>query len=80
MKYKVRFHLGAGEHYRQWQVRVGKKTYYYDPDQVCILMKNCKLKNRPHVANKIYQGANKTVMTCADDERIEIGAGGVATG
>lgn len=61
MKYKVRFHLGAGEHYRQWQVRAGKETKYYDPDQVCILMKGCKLKNRPHVAKLIYQGANKSV-------------------
>ena len=69
-KYKVRFNLGAGKHYRQWQVRVGKETQYYDPDQFCIMMKWCKLKNRPAIAKKIHSGASRTVCAWIECEEL----------
>lgn len=59
--YKVRFHLGQGEHYLHWQVsNKGRKTYY-KPDEVTLEMKGCKLHNTSTIANKIHKGEHKSV-------------------
>ena len=60
-KYQVRFHLGAGKHYKHWQIRQGDNVSYYHPDEVCIMMKQCKLRNRKSVAKQIFAGSHKTV-------------------
>ena len=61
-KYKVRFNLGRGDNYMKWKVSTpsGEATYH-NPDDVLIIMKGCKLFNQKGSANKIYEGANKTV-------------------
>lgn len=63
MSYKVRFHLGQGEHFMHWQVTdlSTKKVNYYDPKRFHLNMSGCTLKNQPSTAKKIHDGAHKTV-------------------
>lgn len=71
--YRVRFHLGAGENFRKWQVRHpdGSKTYH-DPETHCILMRDCYLRNSRKVAERIHAGANKTVCAWVLCREIDI--------
>lgn len=63
--FKVRFHLGAGKFNKYWQIKYNKnkELFYVNPelDSVQIVMTDCKLVNKASTANKIYNGANKTV-------------------
>lgn len=57
---EVRFHLGGGEHYMHWQVKVkqGGKTvdvYYYDPNEYQLEMRGCRLRNRPNKAKQVFE-------------------------
>jgi hypothetical protein len=71
--YKVRFHLGKGEHYMHWQI-VDKESdlvMYYNPEEQGLLLHNCTLKNHMGTAEKIFRGANKSVcawVLCEDYE------------
>jgi hypothetical protein len=61
--FKVRFHLGAGEHFQHWQVtnrHTGEVTYY-DPAVTSLELFSATLRNQPATARKIHQGANKSV-------------------
>lgn len=58
----------------KWQVRRGKEVFYYDPDKVCIEMVNCKLKNQKATAQKIHDGANKTVCAWIECEDVNVRA------
>ena len=67
--YRVRFHLGRGANYMKWQVRDSNGgVRYYDPESVRQVMLNAKLHNRPNVAKKICEGANKTVCAWVECE------------
>lgn len=59
--YKVRFNLGAGKNFMKWKVEGPEGTAYYSPDEVQIVMSNCQLKNQKKTAQKILDGAHKTV-------------------
>lgn len=63
MSYKVRFHLGQGQHFMHWQVTnlETKDVRYYDPKRFYLNMTGCVLKNQPSAAKKIHDGAHKTV-------------------
>lgn len=72
-KYKVRFNLGRGEHFMKWKVTSPEGCVdYYDPETYVIIMHNCKLRNQPSTANKIFDGANKTVCAWIDAEHVEV--------
>ena len=60
-KTRVRFHLAQGPNFKNWQVKCGDNVEYYDPAEYNLHMENCKLRNQPATAKKIYDGANKTV-------------------
>lgn len=67
---KVRFHLGAGEHFQHWQVtRADGRVEYFDPEQWDLFMVDCKLKNRRKTAEKIFAGENKTVCAWVNCEQ-----------
>jgi hypothetical protein len=70
--YKVRFHLAAGEYYRKWQVRQRSNVTYYDPEKVCLAMINCRLRNSRQIAQKIKEGANKTVCAWIECENLVV--------
>ena len=71
MSYKVRFHLGKGEHFMHWQVR-GPNGYlqFYEPNHFALKMYNCILKNQRATAQKICDGENKTVCAWIACERV----------
>lgn len=59
---KVRFNLGRGKNYLKWKVQyTDGKIEYHSPCEVQLLMNDCTLKNYKSVAQKIYNGGNKTV-------------------
>lgn len=58
--YKVRFHLGRGKHYQHWQIkRIGEEAQYFNPNEVTIILKNCRLHNQVNASKKILSGENK---------------------
>ena len=63
---EVRFHLGKGDHYLHWQVKVkqGSKTidvYYYDPKEYQLEMRGCRLINKVNKAKKVHEAGVKDV-------------------
>ena len=67
--YKVRFNLGAGKNYMKWKVEGPRGVAYYSPEEVQIVMSNCQLKNQRKTAERILEGAHKTVcawVLCED--------------
>jgi ribonuclease HIII len=71
--YKVRFNLGRGANYLKWKVTSPNgKVNYYEPNDVCLHMENCKLVNQQGTAQKIFDGANKTVCAWIECEALTI--------
>lgn len=59
---KVRFNLSAGKNYMKWKVEYpDRKPEYYDPNEFQLVLGGCTLKNHKKTAEKIHQGASKTV-------------------
>ena len=59
---KVRFNLSAGKNYMKWKVEYpDRKPEYYDPNEFQLVLGGCTLKNYRTTAQKIHDGANKTV-------------------
>lgn len=59
---KVRFNLSAGKNYMKWKVEYpDRKPEYYDPNEFQLVLGGCTLKNYKTTAQKIHDGANKTV-------------------
>lgn len=64
--YEVRFHLGAGEHYKHWQMKSYNNgnlmtVSYWNPDHYEILMSECQLINRPKKAAKVFESQKRDV-------------------
>jgi hypothetical protein len=80
--YKVRFHLGRGEHFMHWQIKsklntgdgTGAKEVvsYVDPQDNQLAMIGCKLRVQPTAAKKIHDGANKTVCAWIECEAVQV--------
>lgn len=71
--YKIRFNLGRGENYLKWKVTSPNgDVNYYEPNNVCLYMDNCKLVNQQGTAKKIHDGANKTVCAWIESETVII--------
>lgn len=71
--YKVRFHLQKGPNYLKWQVRAPDGSVsYYDPKEFSLVMINCKLKNRVKTAQKIHDGADKSVCAWIECKQINV--------
>lgn len=62
-KFKIRFHLGAGENFMKWRIEnIDDKTVlFFDPSDFNAIIKDGKLYNQKAAAKKINEGANKTV-------------------
>jgi hypothetical protein len=59
--FKVRFHLGRGQHFRHWQVCSRHGVEYFDPDLVRLTLLDCRLVNQRRLAERIWLGAPKGV-------------------
>jgi len=80
--YKVRFHLGRGKNFMKWQVTSNLNTgdgtgakhvvSYVDPLDNQLAMLGCKLSLQPTAAQKIHDGANKTVCAWIECESVQV--------
>lgn len=70
--YKVRFNLGTGRNYMKWKIEGLEEVSYYSPNDVNIVMTNCQLKNQKKIAQKIFEGANKTVCAWVKCESLVV--------
>ena len=73
---KVRFNLGRGKNFMKWKVQYPNGAVeYYAPSEVQLIMKGCQLRNHKGVAQKIFDGGNKTVcawVLCNDIEIVNM--------
>jgi len=70
---KVRFNLGAGKNYMKWKIEyTDGKVEYLHPTDVQLMMHDCTLKNYKKTAEKIFNGADKTVCAWVLCKQIEI--------
>ena len=68
---KVRFHLAKGQNYMKWQIKENNGlTYYYDPNEVDMILENCELHNSKKTAEGIFNGAEKTVCSWIECDRV----------
>ena len=76
MSFKIRFNLGRGENYQKWRItdNTSGKSFYLDPNGVCLTLVKCTLTNQKSAANKIHQGSNKTVCAWINCEDILAGS------
>ena len=59
---KVRFNLSRGVNYLKWKIEYPDgNVMYYHPTGVQLVMGECTLKNYKKTAEKIHNGANKSV-------------------
>jgi hypothetical protein len=73
-KIRLRYHLGRGKNYKKWQIRNRDGSVeYIHPDDMVAALSNARLHNRRKVADKIYQGENKTVCAWIDCEILSKG-------
>ena len=72
-RHKVRFNLSKGKNYLKWKVEYpdGNVMYYY-PTGVQLVMGECTLKNYKKTAEKIHNGANKSVCAWVLCETLEL--------
>jgi hypothetical protein len=70
---KIRFNLGRGKNYLKWKIEYPNgEVSYIEPDGVQLVMRDCTFKNYRKTAQKIYDGADKTVCAWILCKQIEI--------
>lgn len=70
---KVRFNLGRGSNYKKWKITYPEGLIvYHNPNEVQLVLKNCRLINQKSQSKKIFEGANKRVCAWVLCEEIEI--------
>jgi len=70
---KVRFNLGRGANYMKWKIQYPNGVVqYHNPNEVQLVMRGCQLRNHKGVAQKIFDGANKTVCAWVLCEQIDV--------
>lgn len=74
---EVRFHLGRGENYMHWQIKImqGRRKvdeYYYDPFYYQLEMVGCKLINKVNKAKKVHKAGKKDVAGWVECDEVII--------
>ena len=63
--YHVRFNLAAGPNFKQWQVkevhRSGNVVFHVDPARYSIVMRHCRLVNKPRIAAQVFESQVRDV-------------------
>lgn len=71
--HKVRFHLANGPNFLKWQVKDAEgNVEFYEPTEVSLELTNCFLRNQRGTAEKIHEGADKTVCAWVECEKVEV--------
>ena len=73
--FKVRFHLGAGIHFKHWQIRTvckGKpdRIEYENPAEVQLELVDCTLRSKTSVAKKVYSKQVRDVCGWVECEHV----------
>jgi len=71
---RLRFNLGKGKNHLKWRVLwPDGRAEYLDPSEVQLVASGCTLKNSKRAAQRIFEGANKTVCAwvLCDELRVE---------
>lgn len=73
-RFKVRFHLGEGVNKFKWRIEDTKKgTHeFLVPEEVTLVLTNTFLRNQKGTAQKIFDGANKTVCAWVECDGVLI--------
>lgn len=71
-KAKVRFNLGRGKNYLKWKIEHSEGVLYLSPEDVNLKMTNARLRNRKSTAQKINEGANKSVCSWILCDEVEV--------
>jgi hypothetical protein len=71
-KAKVRFNLGKGKNFMKWKIEHSEGVVYLEPSEVNLKMTNARLRNQKTTANKINQGANKSVCSWILCDEVQI--------
>ena len=69
----LRFHMGAGANYLKWKLTdPSGRSVFKSPDEVTMVLTNCRLRNAPSTAAKIYQGGNKSVCAWIEADLVVV--------
>lgn len=75
-RYIARFNLSAGENFMKWQIyakgSAKSNAKYYDPSSTSFVFHNAFLRNQCTTAQKIFQGANKTVCAWIEFDSMDV--------
>jgi hypothetical protein len=71
-KIKVRYNLSKGKNYGKWKIWSKSGVEYHSPEIVQLILNNCQLKNNLKIAQRIYEGENKSVCAWIICESITI--------
>ena len=74
---EVRFHLLKGKNFRKWQVKVMRgrtkvSVQYYDPNEVQLELKDCRLANNLKKSAKVHKAQKKDVSGWVHCEEVEV--------
>lgn len=76
--YRIRFHLGAGKHFRHWRIQGrGEKPQFIPPVAARLRLQNCRLVLRRSTAEKICDGAAKQVCAWIEAEGVVVWPGSI---
>ena len=72
--YKVRFHLGAGVHFKHWQIRMvvkgqRDKVEYFNPEIVQLELVDCTLRSNTRIAKKVLKEQVRDVCGWVECQR-----------
>jgi hypothetical protein len=71
--YKVRFNLGKGKKFMTWKITDPQGNHeYYQPNEVVLKLKGCRLYNNLSGAKKIFEGAHKYVVAWVEAEEVTV--------
>jgi hypothetical protein len=71
--FDIRFHLGAGQHYKFWQIKSkDSEPKYVTPFGKYLLMNNCVLKNNRNKAEHIFESQRRDVCGFVRCESYEV--------
>jgi hypothetical protein len=70
--FKLRFNLSPGPHFMHWVIVYENTKTFVKPDVCTIAMSDCVLKNQPATAQKIFDGADKSVCAWIECKHLAI--------
>ena len=70
---RVRFHLGAGEHFKHWKITYPNGDYQFiNPEKQNMIFHDCKLRVQKKTAERIYAGGEKVVCAWIECDWVQM--------